>query len=147
MKAVIQRVGRASLSAEGRTVAETGRGLAVYFCVEKDDKPQFADRFVKKITNLRIFPDGEGKMNFSVKDIGGEILFVSQFTLAADLSRGNRPGFSAAERPDKAERIYLYTADKLRAEGLTVGTGIFGADMTVCQQNEGPVTVIWEERL
>lgn len=143
MKAVIQRVNGADLHVAGKTVSQIGRGLVVYFCVEKGDDENFCAKFADKLSKLRIFEDEKGKMNLSVKDIGGEVLFVSQFTLAADISQGNRPGFSLAEEPSRAAALYEKTAALLRGTGLSVGTGIFGADMTINQQNDGPVTIIW----
>ena len=144
MKAVIQRVNNAKLSADGKLVSAIGKGLVVYFCVEKGDGEELCDIFANKLSKLRVFEDGNGKMNLSVRDIGGEILFVSQFTLAADLSHGNRPGFTDAELPERANALYIKTADILADSGIPVRLGVFGADMTIDQQNAGPVTIIWE---
>lgn len=146
MKAVIQRVNGATLSVEGTTVSRIGKGLTVYFCVEKGDVDEDCALFIGKLAKLRIFEDACGKMNLSVKDVGGEVLFVSQFTLAADLSRGNRPSFSNAESPERAEQLYLLAVQQLRELGVPTQTGVFGADMTIDQQNAGPVTVIWSAR-
>ena len=98
----------------------------------------------KKIAGLRIFEDGNGKMNLSLSEVGGEILLISQFTLYGDCSHGNRPSFTEAERPEKASALYELTAQKLREHGLTVKTGVFGADMKIGQFNDGPVTIIYE---
>jgi D-tyrosyl-tRNA(Tyr) deacylase len=108
------------------------------------DTDAAADRLAARIAKLRIFKDADGKMNLSVRDTGGAALVVSQFTLAADTSRGNRPGFSTAAAPDEGRRLYEYFSDRLRAEGITVANGEFGADMDVSLLNQGPVT-IWME--
>ncbi len=144
MKAVIQRVDGATLSVDGRVVSEIGAGLVAYFCVEKGDSDDLCDIFAKKLAKLRIFADENGKMNLSVIDVGGEVLLVSQFTLAADLTQGNRPSFFNAELPEKANETYLHAAELLRQQGIPVKTGVFGADMTINQQNAGPVTIIAE---
>lgn len=143
MKAVIQRVYSADLSVEKKQVARIGKGLVVYFCVEKGDDEKLCDVFAQKLVKLRIFEDNNGKMNLSVKDICGEILLVSQFTLAADLSGGNRPSFFNAEEPSRANALYIKTADTLNVLGVPTQTGVFGADMTINQSNQGPVTIIW----
>lgn len=144
MKAVIQRVKRTSLSVGGKTVSEIPFGLAVYFGVKVGDGEPQADAMAKKISSMRIFEDENGKMNLSVRDVGGEILLISQFTLYADCSHGNRPSFTLAERPEKAEPLYGYMAQKLRETGIPVKQGIFGADMKIEQFNDGPVTIIYE---
>ncbi len=144
MKAVIQRVAHATLSVQGNIVSQIGKGLVVYFCAERGDGDELCGVFANKLSKLRIFEDDNGKMNLSVIDVGGEVLFVSQFTLAADLSHGNRPGFAAAEEPQRAKQLYLDTADILGGLGVPTKLGVFGADMTIDQQNIGPVTIIWE---
>ena len=144
MKAVIQRVKRTALSVDGKLVSEIPFGLAVYFGVKIGDSKEQAEAMAKKISAMRIFEDDNGKMNLSVKDVGGEVLLISQFTLYADCSHGNRPGFTDAERPEKAEPLYKYEAEKLREYGLTVKEGVFGADMKIEQYNDGPVTIIYE---
>lgn len=144
MKAVIQRVDGATLSVDGSVVSEIGTGLVVYFCVEKGDSDGLCETFAKKLAKLRIFADANGKMNLSVTDVGGEVLLVSQFTLAADLTQGNRPSFFNAELPEKANETYLRAAELLKQQGVPVKTGVFGADMTIDQQNAGPVTIIAE---
>lgn len=144
MKAVIQRVYGATLSVEGKVVSQIGKGAVVYFCVEKGDDERQCSTFANKLAKLRIFEDDQGKMNLSVMDICGEVLLVSQFTLAADLSKGNRPSFFNAEQPERANDLYLKTADILQGLGVPTKLGVFGADMTINQSNWGPVTIIWE---
>ena len=144
MKAVVQRVGKASLSVGGELISEIEKGFVVYFGVQNGDGKDKADYLAKKIANLRVFEDENGKMNLGLKEVGGQILFVSQFTLIADVSRGNRPSFSEAMRPDEANEIYLYCAQKLREQGVEVKLGVFGADMTINQENQGPVTILYE---
>ena len=146
MKAVVQVVDNASLSVGGKTISKIGQGLVVFFCVEKDDLEDNLPYFCKKIPNLRIFPDENGKTNLSVKDIGGEILLVSQFTLAGDASHGNRPSFVAAEEPKRAERLYLKLAQMIEKESSIVPKlGVFGADMKIMQTNAGPFTIILDK--
>ncbi len=144
MKAVIQRVKSATLKVSDETISQIGKGLVVYFCVEKMDEEKLCRIAAEKISKLRIFEDDCGKMNLSVADVGGEILFVSQFTLAADLSRGNRPSFFNAEEPQRANELYLNTAQLLNNLGVPTKTGVFGADMQISQINDGPVTIIAE---
>jgi len=145
MKAVIQRVGRTALSVDGKLISEIPFGLAVYLGVKVGDTPRQAEQTAKKIAALRIFEDENGKMNLSVKDVGGEILLISQFTLCGDCSHGNRPSFTLAERPELAQPLYEYTAEKLREfGGVPVKQGVFGADMKIEQFNDGPVTIIYE---
>ena len=144
MKAVVQRVSKASLSVEGKLISKIEKGFVVYFGVAEGDGLEKADFIAKKIGGLRVFEDENGKMNLGLKDVGGSILFVSQFTLIADVLKGNRPSFSNAMRPEKANEIYLYTADKLKEQGLEVKLGVFGADMQIEQVNCGPVTIIYE---
>lgn len=144
MKAVIQRVKRTSLKVDGELISEIPCGLAVYLGVKAGDVPAKAEAMAKKIAALRIFEDGNGKMNLSVADAGGEILLISQFTLYGDCSHGNRPSFTEAERPEAANALYELTARKLRENGMTVKTGVFGADMKIEQFNDGPVTIIYE---
>ena len=142
MRAVVQRVLNAELKVEGKLISKIGRGLVVFFGVKNGDAPADADKIVKKISALRIFEDENGKMNLSVGDVGGEVLFVSQFTLYGDASHGNRPSFTEAARPETAKPIYDYAAEKLRSLGVPVSTGIFGADMKILQENDGPVTIL-----
>ncbi|MEY4696789.1 MAG: hypothetical protein RIT14_1217 [Pseudomonadota bacterium] len=143
MRAVLQRVSRASVTVEGRVTGEIGPGLMILICAMDGDTDAQADQLAAKIAKLRIFKDDAGKMNLSIRDIGGSALIVSQFTLAADL-RGNRPGFSTAAKPDEGRRLYDYFSARIAAEGIPVANGIFGADMDVSLNNDGPVT-IWME--
>ncbi len=140
MRAVIQRVTSASVTVDGVVTGEIGAGLMILICAMQGDAPAQADQLAAKIAKLRIFQDEAGKMNLSVRDIGGACLVVSQFTLAADL-RGNRPGFSTAAPPDEGKRLYEYFTARLQAEGLPTANGIFGADMAVALVNDGPVTI------
>ncbi len=142
MRAVVQRVGKTKLTVEGRTVSEISHGLTVYLGVGKGDGEAQAQKTAKKIAALRIFSDAAGKMNLSVGDVGGEILLVSQFTLYGDCTHGNRPSFVGAEEPAAANALYERVAELLRGYGLTVRTGVFGADMHIEQSNEGPVTIL-----
>ena len=140
MRAVLQRVNRASVSVDGTTVGEIGPGLMILVCAMQGDTEAQADKLAAKIAKLRIFKDDQGKMNLSVKDAGNAALIVSQFTLAADL-RGNRPGFSPAASPDEGKRLYDHFTTRIAAEGIAVQNGIFGADMDVSLVNQGPVTI------
>ena len=145
MKALLQRVSHASVTVRNQLVAKINGGLLVFLGVEKNDTEQQADYLARKIVNLRIFEDENGKMNLSLKDVNGEILLVSQFTLAGDVSRGNRPGFETAAKPDDANRLYLYFSEQLRVQGIKTQTGIFQADMQVELLNDGPVTFMLEK--
>lgn len=144
MRALLQRVSHARVEVEGDCVGEIGPGLLILVCAMQGDQTAQADRVVAKIAKLRIFHDDAGKMNRALVDTGGGALVVSQFTLAADTSRGNRPGFSGAAQPAEAEHLYLRVADGLRGLGIETQTGRFGADMKVGLLNDGPVT-IWLE--
>ncbi len=141
MKAVLQRVAQARVDIAGRTVGEIGAGLLVLLCAERGDSDAAADRMLAKLLKLRIFSDAAGKMNRSVQDIGGGLLVVSQFTLAADVSGGNRPSFTLAAPPDEGRRLYDYFVAQARAAHPVVATGEFGADMQVHLLNDGPVTI------
>ena len=145
MKAVVQRVLSANLKVDGQLISEIGKGYVVFLGVKKGDTKEDADYFIKKIPPLRICEDENGKINKSVIDTQGEILLVSQFTLYADSSHGNRPSFIEAEVPDKANEIYLYVAEGLKKQGVPVKLGVFGADMKIEQINDGPFTVILEK--
>ena len=136
----MQRASQASVSVDGALVGEIGAGLLIFVCAMQGDTEAQADKLAAKIGKLRIFKDAAGKMNLSVKDAGGAALVVSQFTLAADL-RGNRPGFSYAAAPEEGRRLYEYFSDRVAAEGIAVANGIFGADMDVALNNDGPVTI------
>jgi D-tyrosyl-tRNA(Tyr) deacylase len=140
LRALLQRVTRASVHVEGRLVGEIGPGLLILVCAMQGDGEAEANQLAAKIAKLRIFKDEAGKMNLSVRDTGGSALVVSQFTLAADL-RGNRPGFSPAAAPDEGRRLYEHFAARVAAEGIPVATGEFGADMAVSLVNDGPVTI------
>jgi D-aminoacyl-tRNA deacylase len=140
LRAVLQRVTEAEVRVDGALIGETGRGLLILVCAMAGDSEAQAERLAAKIAKLRIFQDDQGKMNLSVRDIGGSALVVSQFTLAADL-RGNRPGFSTAAPPVEGERLYQHFARALEREGVPVATGRFGADMAVSLINDGPVTI------
>lgn len=144
MKAVIQRVGRTVLRVGGEVVSEIERGLAVYLGVAPSDTQQNAAAMAKKIAALRIFEDENGKMNLSVRDVKGEVLLISQFTLYGDATHGNRPSFIGAARQEHAEPLYEAAARFLAAEGVPVKTGVFGADMKIDQHNDGPVTILYE---
>lgn len=145
MKAVIQRVLDASLKVDGKIIAEIGQGYVIFLGVKKGDTKEDADYFIKKIPLLRICEDENGKINKSIVDVKGEILLVSQFTLYANTSHGNRPDFLEAEAPDKANALYQYVAQGLMNQGLPVKLGVFGADMKINQTNDGPFTVILEK--
>ena len=141
MKALLQRVREASVTVDGQVIAAIGAGLLVLLCAERGDTELQAGRMLAKILKLRIFGDAAAKMNLSLQDIGGALLVVSQFTLAADTSSGNRPGFSAAAPPADGQRLYDYFVLQARAAHGQVQTGRFGADMQVALVNDGPVTI------
>lgn len=141
MRALVQRVTEARVTVGDRTTGEIGAGLVILVCAMQGDDEARADQLAAKIAKLRIFKDEAGKMNLSLTDTGGVALVVSQFTLAADTSRGNRPGFSSAAPPAEGERLYHYFSDRLRALGIEVANGEFGADMDVSLVNQGPVTI------
>lgn len=144
MKAVIQRVGRTSLSVEGKLISKIPFGLAVYLGIKAGDGEDVCAQMAGKIARLRIFEDANGKMNLSVRDVGGEVLLISQFTLYGDCSHGNRPSYILAERPERADFLYEKTAEELSVLGISVKKGVFGADMKIEQYNDGPVTIIYE---
>jgi D-tyrosyl-tRNA(Tyr) deacylase len=144
LKAVIQRVREAKVEVDGKTVGQIGNGILLLLGVEKGDKELDADWLAEKIGNLRIFEDQAGKMNLSVKEIEGELLAVSQFTLAGNCAKGRRPSFDSAAPPEEANRLYEYFVGKLRGLGLPVETGVFQAMMQVSLTNDGPVTFILE---
>ena len=146
MKALIQRVSRANVMVEGKEVSSMGKGMLVLLGVEKGDSEKEADFISRKLVNIRIFEDEAGKMNLSIKDIKGEMLVVSQFTLAADLKKGNRPSFDGAELPGRAEKMYKDLIRDLRKEGIAVQEGVFGAMMQIGLVNDGPVTFMVESR-
>lgn len=146
MKVVIQRVSEANVKVDGKTVGEIKAGLLLLVGIDESDENADADWLVQKILNLRIFGDGEGKLNLSVKDIEGEILCISQFTLIADYKKGNRPSFIAAAKPSKAIPLFEYFKTKTAESGLKTEAGIFGADMIVSLLNDGPVTIVMDSK-
>lgn len=146
MKFVVQRVKNAQVDIEGKTVAKIGKGFLVLIGVTHTDTKEIADYLVKKLISLRIFEDENGKMNKALKDVNGSLLLVSQFTLYADCSSGNRPSFTDAAKPDFANELYEYVIGECRKKIETVETGVFGADMKVELVNDGPVTIILENK-
>jgi D-tyrosyl-tRNA(Tyr) deacylase len=147
VRALIQRVKTAKVEAEGQVVSEAGRGLLVFLGVMKGDATEDLEYMARKVANLRVFEDAEGKMNLSVKDVEGEVLVVSQFTLAADTRKGNRPSFVEAEEPGRAEDLYRDFMERLKTEGVgKVAGGRFAAHMQVSLVNDGPVTLVIESR-
>ena len=146
MRAVVQRVASSRVTVDERVTGEVKKGLLVLLGVTHDDTSKDVDYMVDKVTNLRIFEDENDKMNLSLKDIGGEVMAVSQFTLYGDARMGRRPSFSDAARPDVANPLYEEFVEKLRAQGITVGTGEFGAHMMVELTNDGPVTILLESK-
>lgn len=141
MRALVQRVSQAQVEIGGAVIGDTGPGLVILVCAMRDDTDAIVAPFAAKIARLRIFADDDGKMNRSLLDMRGGALVVSQFTLAADTRRGNRPGFSAAAAPDDGKRLYDAFARELSLLGVPVATGRFGADMQVRLTNDGPVTI------
>ena len=146
MRAVVQRVASSRVTVDERVTGEVKKGLLVLLGVTHDDTSKDVDYMVDKVTNLRIFEDENDKMNLSLKDIGGEVMAVSQFTLYGDARKGRRPSFSDAARPDVANPLYEEFVEKLRAQGITVGTVVFGAHMMVELTNDGPVTILLESK-
>ncbi len=149
MRAVVQRVSEAHVEVEGEVVGRIGLGLLVLLGVGQKDTREDAEYLARKIVALRIFPDAEGRMNLSLKEVGGEVLLVSQFTLYADTRKGNRPSFLQAAPPDQGRRLYEAALEALLALGVHVETGVYGAHMRVHLVNDGPVTLLLdsEERL
>lgn len=141
MRALVQRVSAARVTVAGRLTGEIGPGLLILVCAMRGDSDAEAAQLAARIAKLRIFRDAEGKMNRSLTDTGGAALIVSQFTLAADTARGNRPGFSEAAPPEEGRRLYEVFCAECRAGGIPVQTGEFGADMDVTLTNQGPVTI------
>lgn len=141
MRALIQRVTRAKVEVDERVTGEIGQGLLILVCAMQGDTETEAEKLAARISKLRIFKDEAGKMNRAITDIGGACLVVSQFTLAADTSRGNRPGFSTAAPPEEGNHLYVHFSNILRSFGLPVANGEFGADMAVSLVNDGPVTI------
>ncbi|MEL6565722.1 MAG: D-aminoacyl-tRNA deacylase [Pseudomonadota bacterium] len=141
MRALLQRVAEASVTVDGDVVGRCGAGMLIFVCAMPGDDLDTVRALAAKVSKLRLFTDEQGKMNLSLLQTGGCALIVSQFTLAADTARGNRPGFSGAARPDTAEMLYLHFAQALRTLGIPTETGRFGADMAVALVNDGPVTI------
>jgi D-aminoacyl-tRNA deacylase len=141
MRALIQRVDHAKVTVDGEVIGQISKGLLVLLGVTHDDTEEIANKLASKISKLRIFNDNAGKMNLSVKDVGGEVLVVSQFTLYADAKGGNRPSYITAAQPEQATHLYQIFSDALRALGFTVANGKFGANMDVELLNQGPVTI------
>ncbi len=146
MKLVIQRVSHASVMVESEVIGKIGSGYLILLGVGKGDTKEMADKYIDKLYRLRIFADENGKTNRSIVDVGGEVLVVSQFTLYADCKKGNRPGFTDAASPDLAEELYDYFVEACRKKFGHAEHGIFGADMKVALENDGPFTVIWDSR-
>ena len=142
MRAVVTRVKNARVEIDGRVNGAIDQGFLVLLGVAPGDTEATADKMADKVCGLRVFEDENGKMNLSVKDVGGEILLVSQFTLYGDATKGFRPSFSLAERPERANALYEYTAEQIAGYGVTVKKGVFGADMQISQHNDGPVTIL-----
>lgn len=147
MKFIIQRVSEASVTVEGQVIGQIGKGYLVLIGVGENDTKELADRYIKKMLGLRIFEDENGKTNLSLKDVGGSLLLVSQFTLYANCRKGNRPSFTEAGNPELAEELYEYIIAQCRKEIPEVQTGSFGAHMKVCLVNDGPFTILLDENL
>ena len=147
MKALIQRVASSQVEVDGKTVGKIDKGLLVFLGLEKKDNDLIADKMMGKIISYRVFPDENQKMNLSLKDIKGDVLIISQFTLAADTKNGTRAGFSTALPPIEAESLYDYFIDKIKESNLKIQSGIFGANMKVSLLNDGPVTFMLEVEL
>lgn len=147
MKLVIQRVSRASVTVRGSVIGQIGQGYLVLVGVGREDTKEDADRLVRKMIGLRIFSDENGKINKSLKDVDGQLLLISQFTLYADCRHGNRPGFTDAGDPEKAKELYEYMIDSCRREIPVVEQGEFGADMKVELVNDGPFTIILDSEM
>lgn len=142
MRAVIQRVSEASVVVDNEEVGKIAKGFLIFVGVEDEDKQEDIDYLSRKIANMRIFEDEDGKMNHDISEVSGEVLSVSQFTLLANTKKGNRPSFVDAARPEEATALYQYFNEELRNQGLKVSEGQFGADMAVSLVNDGPTTII-----
>lgn len=145
MKLVIQRVSHASVSVDGDCHGSIEKGFLVLVGIEEKDTKETADKYVKKMTGLRIFEDGQGKTNLSLQDVEGAVLMVSQFTLCADCKKGNRPSFIRAGKPETAQALYNYMVEKTRETIAKVETGVFGAHMKIQLENDGPFTIVLDE--
>ncbi|WP_425403906.1 D-aminoacyl-tRNA deacylase [Hwanghaeella sp.] len=146
MKLLLQRVAEAAVDVDGACVGRIGQGVLVFVCAEPGDTEEDAAYLARKVVLMRIFSDDDGKMNRSVADIGGAVLAVSQFTLAARWKKGNRPGFSDAAEPELGKRLYEHFCEALRSEGVPVETGRFAAEMKVSLVNDGPITIWMDSR-
>lgn len=146
MKIVIQRVSEANVKVEGTIVGNISHGLLLLIGIDEEDTQSDADWLIQKVLNLRIFGDENGKLNLSVKDVEGEILCISQFTLIADYKKGNRPSFIKAAKPDVAIPLFEYFKEEIAKSGLKIESGIFGADMKVSLLNDGPVTIVMDSK-
>lgn len=144
MKALLQRVSSSKVEVEGKVVGQINKGLLVFIGIEKQDDTICADKMINKILSYRVFSDSDDKMNLSIRDIDGDLLIVSQFTLAADTKNGTRAGFSTAMPPTQAESLYNYFLEKTKSMNTITESGIFGADMKVSLLNDGPVTFLLE---
>ena len=147
MKFVIQKVDEASVSVDDKVVGKIKKGFLVFGGVSQEDTREIADKFVRKMVNLRLFEDSEGKTNLALKDVGGQVLLISQFTLYADCKKGNRPSFVKAGDPQKAEELYDYVIEKTKESISVVEKGVFGAHMKVSLVNNGPFTIILDESM
>lgn len=147
MKLLIQRVNHAEVKVDGETVGKIAKGFLVFIGVGKDDTKEIADKYLKKLLGLRIFEDSAGKTNLSLSDVNGELLLVSQFTLYANCKKGNRPSFIEAGAPDKAEMLYEYMIQEASKSVSVVQHGVFGADMKISLENDGPFTIILDESI
>ena len=145
MKFLVQRVSKASVEIENKEVGKINKGFLVLIGITHDDTFEIADYLIKKLINLRVFEDENGKMNLNINQANGELLLVSQFTLYANTKEGNRPSFVDAAKPDYANKLYEYIIEKLKKENIVVQTGEFGADMQVSLVNDGPVTILLEK--
>lgn len=146
MRAVVQRVTRSSVTVDNKITGEIGQGLMVLIGVEKEDTIKDAEYIARKISGLRVFDDNEGVMNLNIRDVGGKILAVSQFTLLGDVRKGNRPSYFNAEEPAEADMLYRKVIDMLTGKGISVEEGVFRAEMSVEIVNDGPVTILLDSR-
>ncbi len=144
MKAVIQRCNSASVIADGEPSGKAGKGFLILLGVLKGDEREDADLLAEKISKLRVFDDADGKLNLSIKDVGGEVLVVSNFTLGADYKKGNRPDYFASEAPARANELYEYFVSAMGERGIHAETGVFGADMQISLEADGPVTIVMD---
>ena len=144
MKFVIQRVNRASVEVDNKVIGKINKGFLVLIEITHNDNVEIADKLIKKLINLRVFEDENGKMNLALKDVKGELLLISQFTLYADCKDGNRPAFIEAAKPEFANELYEYVVEQCKKQNVNVQTGAFGADMKVSLMNDGPVTIIMD---